>query len=150
MPLAEKIVANKPPTSTTSAADPGVEPSARVDAVCELDHRPAPLRHAAHRGGRRDHDRHNECQLKPLRRADTTRSTFTDAQWAQLQATFPEGVCDYSKPGVGQQGTIPWQTYQRRRRRRDLRRPPLGPAPKGSGTGWTSPEFSGWLAAEKH
>ena len=29
--------------------------------------------------------------------------TFTDAQWAQLQATFPTGVCDYSKPGVDQQ-----------------------------------------------
>ena len=37
---------------------------------------------------------------------------FTDAEWARLVAVFPLGVCDFSKPGVDQQGTIPWQTYQ--------------------------------------
>ena len=26
-------------------------------------------------------------------------------QWATLQSTFPTGVCDWSKPGVGEQGT---------------------------------------------
>jgi hypothetical protein len=53
----------------------------------------------------------NKCQLKPLKRSDYL-LPFTDAQWAQLQATFPHGVCDYSKPGVAQQPTIPWMTYQ--------------------------------------
>jgi hypothetical protein len=38
--------------------------------------------------------------------------TFTNAQWAQLQQVFPAGVCDFSKRGVDQQPTIPWQTYQ--------------------------------------
>ena len=33
----------------------------------------------------------------------TTRVTFTDEQWATLQATFPTGVCDYAQPGVNQQ-----------------------------------------------
>ena len=28
--------------------------------------------------------------------------TFTDEQWATLQATFPNGVCDFSRPGVNQ------------------------------------------------
>jgi hypothetical protein len=53
----------------------------------------------------------NKCQLKPLNRSDYP-LPFTDEQWAQLQAIFPTGVCDFSKPGVDQQGTIPWQTYQ--------------------------------------
>ncbi len=53
----------------------------------------------------------NKCQLKPLNRSDY-KVQFTDAQWAELQATFPTGVCDFSKPGVDQQATIPWMTYQ--------------------------------------
>lgn len=53
----------------------------------------------------------NKCQLKPLRQADYG-IAFTSAEWAQLQKTFPKGVCDFSKPGVAQQPTIPWMTYQ--------------------------------------
>ena len=26
-------------------------------------------------------------------------------------AIFPDGVCDFTRPGVDQLGTIPWQTY---------------------------------------
>ena len=52
-----------------------------------------------------------QCQLKPMRREDYP-VTFTDEQWATLQKTFPDGVCDYSKPGVDQHGTTPWLTYQ--------------------------------------
>jgi hypothetical protein len=51
-----------------------------------------------------------ECQLKPLDRSSYP-VTFTDAQWAQLLAAFPDGVCDWSKPGVGQQGAVPWMSY---------------------------------------
>ena len=43
-----------------------------------------------------------KCRLKPLARADYG-VTFTDAQWAKLQAAFPTGVCDYAQPGVSQQ-----------------------------------------------
>jgi hypothetical protein len=52
-----------------------------------------------------------KCQLKPLRRDDYN-VTFTDEQWAELQQAFPDGVCDYNKPGVDQHGAIPWLTYQ--------------------------------------
>ena len=55
----------------------------------------------------------NKCRLKPLDRSSYG-VTFTDDQWAKVQAIFPDGVCDFSKPGVDQQGTVPWQTYQRR------------------------------------
>ena len=44
-----------------------------------------------------------KCQLKPLARTDYGVTEFSEAQWAQLQATFATGVCDYSKPGVSQQ-----------------------------------------------
>ncbi|MEX2290015.1 MAG: DUF6351 family protein [Mycobacteriales bacterium] len=41
-----------------------------------------------------------KCQLEPLRRDDYS-VTFTDEQWSRLQAAFPAGVCDFSKPSVG-------------------------------------------------
>jgi hypothetical protein len=52
-----------------------------------------------------------KCRLKPLDRADYS-VTFTDAQWARLRAVFAEGVCDFSKPGIGQQPpTAPWLSF---------------------------------------
>src|SRR3954451_9895484 len=54
----------------------------------------------------------NMCQLKPLRQTDYYPLQFTDDEWEQLKKAFPTGVCDWSKPGVDQQGAIPWQTYQ--------------------------------------
>ncbi|MBY8871362.1 DUF6351 family protein [Micromonospora sp. PLK6-60] len=42
-----------------------------------------------------------KCQLQPMNRA-AYGVTFTDEQWQRLQAVFPGGVCDWSKPGVGQ------------------------------------------------
>ena len=55
----------------------------------------------------------NKCQLKPLNRSDNYGPIpFTDEQWARMQTIFPDGVCDFSKPGVAQRGTIPWMTYQ--------------------------------------
>ena len=75
----------------------------------------------------------NKCQLKPLdRNADYGPMPFTDAQWAQMQAIFPSGVCDYSKPGVEQQGTIPWQTYQDRHGNVIYGGRPLGPRRRAS------------------
>jgi hypothetical protein len=53
-----------------------------------------------------------KCALKPLRKADY-KVTFTKAEWTQLQKAFPTGVCDYSKPGVSQARSVPWQTYAR-------------------------------------
>lgn len=42
-----------------------------------------------------------KCQLKPLDAADYE-VEFTEAEWARLGTTFANGVCDWSKPGVGQ------------------------------------------------
>lgn len=71
----------------------------------------------------------NKCQLEPLRREDYN-VQFTDAQWEQLEATFPDGVCDFTKPGVDQQGTVPWQTYQRRNGKVIYGGRPLGKPPR--------------------
>jgi hypothetical protein len=57
----------------------------------------------------------NKCQLKPLNRGSYGGITFTNAEWAELEKAFPSGVCDFSKPGVAQQPTIPWMTYQNAR-----------------------------------
>ena len=51
-----------------------------------------------------------KCNLRPLDRADY-QVAFSDDQWARLQRAFPAGVCDYDRPGVGQQPSIPWMTF---------------------------------------
>jgi hypothetical protein len=43
-----------------------------------------------------------KCQLKPLNFRDYP-VTFTSAEKTQLRAAFPDGVCDYTQPGVDQQ-----------------------------------------------
>ncbi len=52
-----------------------------------------------------------KCQLKPLVFSDYTGITFSDDQKARLNAVFPGGVCDWSKPGVGQQDPVAPLTY---------------------------------------
>jgi hypothetical protein len=47
-----------------------------------------------------------KCQLKPLKAAEYAPAQFSEAQWARLVAVFRAGVCDWSKPGVGQQPAI--------------------------------------------
>ncbi len=74
-----------------------------------------------------------KCRLKPLVRSDYTPISFTDAQWATLQTTFPDGVCDWTKPGVEQRLTIPWQTYMNGPGGQPLGDPPT------SGSGGPSP-----------
>lgn len=51
-----------------------------------------------------------KCRLKPLRREDYA-ATFSDAQWQRLQAIYPDGVCDYGQPAVGEEATVPWLSY---------------------------------------
>lgn len=51
-----------------------------------------------------------KCALKPLDRADY-KVDFTAGEWSQLKAAFPKGVCDWSKPGVGQQPVRPWSRW---------------------------------------
>ncbi len=47
-----------------------------------------------------------KCQLKPLATADYAPATVTAGQLARLQTVFGFGVCDWSKPSVGQQAPV--------------------------------------------
>jgi uncharacterized tannase-like protein DUF6351 len=47
-----------------------------------------------------------KCQLKPLSPVDYGGLVFAPVQWARLQATFPDGVCDWTLPGVSQQPAV--------------------------------------------
>ena len=123
IPLAQKIIENRNvPDRCTNGA--GLElPALVCDAVVQSYATP---RIAA---GMPFTDDVMKCQLKPLRRSDFFPIMFNDAQWATLEATFPAGVCDYSKPGQFQQDTIAWQTYQRADGSVIYGGEPLGPPP---------------------
>jgi len=52
-----------------------------------------------------------KCQLRPIDQADYP-APLTDDQHQRMAEVFPDGVCDWSKPGVGQQApTATWQRY---------------------------------------
>jgi hypothetical protein len=88
-----------------------------------------------------------KCQLKPLQRSDYYPIQFTAEQWTALQRTWPTGVCDFTKAGVSQTGTVPWQTYENDSAGGAViyGGKALGAAPAGSGDGWTGAAFAGWL-----
>jgi len=55
-----------------------------------------------------------KCQLKPIDPADYPAGAFSDpANLARLNAIFPSGVCDWSRPSVGQvpATAIQWSTF---------------------------------------
>ena len=52
-----------------------------------------------------------KCRLKPLNSADYAPVVFTSSQLARLQAAFPDGVCDWSRPGVGQRRAVSPLTF---------------------------------------
>src|SRR6266850_2604141 len=52
-----------------------------------------------------------KCQLKPLNPAEYAPATLTAAQLARLALVFPDGVCDWTRPGVGQRDAISPLTF---------------------------------------
>ena len=51
-----------------------------------------------------------KCRLRPLAREEYP-AALTDSQFARLAKAFPGGVCDASKPGVGQRAPLRWPTF---------------------------------------
>ena len=51
-----------------------------------------------------------KCQLKPVDLSDYAVS-FTSAELTRLHNVFPNGVCDWSKPGVNQTGVVTWASF---------------------------------------
>jgi hypothetical protein len=114
-PLARKIVSDRPKdVADRCTAD-----------LCESE---AATRYGTPRqvsGG----DERNDivsCRLKPL----TRDPVFSDAQWSQLEQAFPGGVCDWTKPGIGQRRNLAWLTYQDGSGRVIYGGRPMGPPPR--------------------
>ena len=53
-----------------------------------------------------------KCQLKAIDPAEYAPATLTGGQLGRLQAVFPTGVCDWSKPGVSQQAAVSPLTFK--------------------------------------
>lgn len=55
-----------------------------------------------------------KCRKRPVIRSDY-RVPVTDGQFKDLKAIFRDGVCDWSKPGAGQQGLAgTWLSFDRK------------------------------------
>jgi len=110
----EEVIAAKPTsafdlcylTGDTTFSNP-----VRDFAVCDAD--PRLPRHASPRqvAGGPLAENILKCQTKTFHLADYPGVTFSAAQLARLRAAFPEGVCDWSNPGVGQQDAISPLTF---------------------------------------
>lgn len=103
-PSTDKVVRHKPAGANDACWDPAgtridepasLDPAARCNQVYPRFSTP---RLVAGSGLTNDV---LKCQLKPVARGDYAVS-FSDPEFARLQAVFPEGVCDWSKPGAGQ------------------------------------------------
>ncbi len=84
-----------------------------------------------------------KCQTKPLSRTDYGVIAFTDDQWARLQAAFPTGVCDYTRPGVSQRPPkARWLTFEN-----GPGGQPLGQAPVSKGPAELLDDLTALLAS---
>ena len=145
IPLAQKLTENKPADVHDQCTDGYGHAVAGPECVAAIEPAIAYSSPRAVAGGPRTDDA-IKCVLKPLSRTDDYGPlgvlTFTDEQWAQLVAAFPDGVCDYSQPGVDQQGAVAWMTYQDAAGKAVYGGTPLPPAPANVAPGWTSGAFS--------
>jgi hypothetical protein len=108
VPLARKLLDDKPKTLLDRCTDGNGHdvPAAECDAAVQAYSDPR-----LEAGMPMANDT-IKCELRPLNRASYAPAVFTDDEWKTMQKTFPDGVCDYSKPGVARRATVPWQTYQ--------------------------------------
>ena len=109
-----KIVANRPSDlhdmclNTTGATDAEVAQDVGLGTpACLIVHQSSPRQVA---GGPLTEDVF-KCELKPIDFADSAYAALSTAQRARLQTVFPSGVCDWSKPGIGQQTSPGWVTF---------------------------------------
>jgi hypothetical protein len=121
VPLPQKIVEDKPDSlheRCTNGSGQELSPDA-CDATVQSYESPRIV------AGMPFADDTIKCELKPLRRTDYAPVLFSDAQWEQLQQAFPQGVCDYSKPGVDRVPTVPWLSYKSGPGGKPLGNPPV-------------------------
>jgi hypothetical protein len=129
VPVARKILDDKPPALVDRCTNgSGQEaPASTCDATVQAYSDPRL------EAGMPPADDTIKCELKPLRREDYAPVVFTDAQWNRLNATYPTGVCDYTKPGVDRVPTQAWQSYQDNSGKVVYGGRPLGAVPRSKG-----------------
>ncbi len=109
--LAEKVTANKP-ASVFDFCYIGDDYTNKVTDQAQCDSDPDLAYYSSPRqvAGGPLAENVWKCGLKPLLRSDYA-TEFDDSEWQRLAAVFPDGVCDWSKPGVGMQPAVPWLDY---------------------------------------
>ena len=112
--LEQKIVAAKPATSVDFcylSTDTGFTTRVTDPAVCNADK--YLVTHSSPRqvAGGSVSENTLKCQLKPLDTADYAPAAVSAAQLARLKTVFAAGVCDWTKPGVGQQDAVSPLTF---------------------------------------
>jgi hypothetical protein len=95
-PVAAFDFCNKPTDATHSA-------QVTDSAVCDTDPLLKPHSSPRQIAGGPLAENILKCQLRPINRADYNPVGLSDAQFDRMKAVFPDGVCDFTKPGVGQQ-----------------------------------------------
>jgi hypothetical protein len=105
----EQVIQAKPPTAFDLCyltGDTTFSTPVTDFAMCDAD--PRLMKHASPRqvAGGPLAENILKCQLKALDQAEYLPVVFAESQWARLLAAFPGGVCDWSKPGVGQQPAV--------------------------------------------
>ncbi|MDR5834162.1 DUF6351 family protein [Caballeronia sp. LZ034LL] len=137
--LAQKVSADKPANAVDSCFDASgnLQPGLCSNSVIPVYQTP---RIVARQSVAMDV---NKCGRKSLNRSDNYGPIpFSDQQWAQMQAIFPSGICDFSQPGVDQTGTVPWMTYQNQDESVIYGGQAMPAADRNWSGGWASPAFA--------
>jgi hypothetical protein len=110
-----QVVAAKPAAAADFCAlstDPTFSVKVTDAAACDQDPFLAPDASPRQVAGGPRTENILKCQLKPVDLNDYLPATLSPALQTRLQNIFPGGVCDWSKPGVGQQPAATPRTYQ--------------------------------------
>jgi len=115
-PIETKVRRNRPAEAedfciaTTGATEADLAATFGIEyAACPVKQQSSPRQVA---GGPRAENIY-KCRLKRLDLSDGAYGDvrFSDDQKDRLRAVFPDGVCDWSLPGVGQAPANPWTTF---------------------------------------
>jgi len=130
----EQVIAAKPATAFDLCyltGDTNFTNPVTDMAVCDADPRLAMHSSPRQVAGGSLQENILKCQLKPLDPADYAPAVLTGLQIARLNAAFPGGVCDWTKPGVGQQEAISPLTFAGGPGGQPLPPPPVSVSPLG-------------------
>ena len=113
---AKKIIANRPSGlrdlcfATTGATDADIEDADDLGLgtpACPVTYQSSPRQVA---GGPLTEDIF-KCRLRPIDWADPLYAGLDTAQRVRLAAVFPDGVCDWNRPGIGWQTSPGWVSF---------------------------------------